>query len=229
MIALTAILMGLATQAPTLPVPPISTLPPGTWRLDVTVVVSANVPVLGAQTTTTTSISTVELDAAGKAVATPCRVDTNGPGFKSFMPPATLRKLPLTRFAIVVDGKKVSADLGEGKVGYRGVGAIPEKADDPRVIDVDGDGKPGTRMLLDIGAFGEWTLQVVSRGHTVLAGVLDDRGNVAGRPTKLDSEERVLSGLPVGMPERTEAIDPRRSSFRLTRLLDDDRSFCRLK
>ena len=226
MIALTALLMGVAAQTTTTAP---TTLAAGTWRLDVIVVVSADVPVLGAQTTTTTSISTVEIDSAGNAIATPCRVDTAGPGFTSFMPPSTLRKLPLTRFAIVVEGKKVSADLGEGRIGYTGAGPIPEKADDPRVFDVDGDGKPGSRMQLDIGAFGEWTLQVISRGHTVLGGVIDDDGNVAGRPTKLSSEERVLSGLPVGMPERTEAIDPRRSSFRLTRLLDADRSFCRVK
>lgn len=217
MIALPAILLSLAA-AP---------LPAGTWRLDVVVVVGADIPVLGTQTTTTTSISVVDLDATGNAVATACRVDTDGPGFRSFMPKTTLQKLPLTRFTVVVDGNKVGADLGEGRIGYTGAGPIPTKADDPRVIDVDGDGKPGTRMLLDVGAFGEWTLQVISRGHTVLAGTIDDQGNVAGRPTRLSSEERVLSGLPVGMPERKEAIDPRRSSFRLIRLLDDDRSFCR--
>ncbi len=219
MIVLTTILLHLAA-AP---------LPAGTWRLDVEVVVMGDVPVLGKKTTTTTSISVVDVDADGNAVATPCRVDTKGPGFASFMPPSSLRRMPQTRFSIAVEGNAVTADLGEGRVGFVGAGAIPSKADDPRVVDPDGDGKPGLRMLLDLGGFGEWTLQVISRGHTVLAGTIDAAGNVSGRPTRLESEERVLSGLPVGLPERTEAIDPRQSSFRLTRLVNVDRSFCRLR
>ncbi|HEY1099437.1 MAG TPA: hypothetical protein VGF99_10930, partial [Myxococcota bacterium] len=227
MIAL-PLLLALTTQGPAPPTPATpTTWPAGTWRLDVVVVVGADVPVLGRQTTTTTSISVVDVDGAGNAIARACRVETSGPGFTSFMPPSSLRKLPLTRFAIVVDGKTMRADLGEGQIGYRGAGPIPEKADDPRVFDLDGDGKPGVRMQLDLGALGEWTLQVVNRGHTEIAGVIDAAGNAAGTPTRLESDERVLSGLPVGMPERKEPIDPARSRFKLVRLVDDDRSFCR--
>ncbi len=201
--------------------------PAGQFRLDVIVVVAAEVPVLGTQTTTTTSISVVDVDDQGNAVARGCVVETSGPGFRSFMPPSTLRKLPPARFAFVVDGNKVEADLGEGRVGYTGEGPIPSKASDPRVIDLDGDGLPGTRMMLDVGPFGRWTLQVISRGHTVLAGTVDDKGGAGGTPKKLDSEERVLSGLPMGPPERKEAIDPARSRWSLTPVVDGDLSFCR--
>lgn len=47
----------------------VGTVPAGTWRLDVTVVVGATVPVLGTTTTTTVTTSLVEVDDVGLAVA----------------------------------------------------------------------------------------------------------------------------------------------------------------
>jgi hypothetical protein len=204
----------------------VGAVPAGTWRLDVTVVVGATVPVLGTTTTTTVTTSLVEVDAAGQAVARTCSVETKGPGFTSKMPRQTISRLPRAQFPIVVEGSKVSFDLGEGRLGWRGTGAIPDDDDDPRVFDLDGDGLPGARLELDLGAMGDWTLQVVNRGRTALAGTLTSSGTVVGQPTLLESEERVLSGLPVQLPARTESLDPSRSRFVFKPATDDDVKRC---
>jgi hypothetical protein len=198
----------------------------GTYRLDVNVVVLASVPVLGEQRTVTSTTSIIELDANGMATATACKVVTEGPGFTSRLPPASLRALPTSRFAIVTDGTTIRADMGAGRLAYTGDGPMPQSADDPRVTDPDRDGKPGLRMLLNLGPLGQWTIQIVSRGHTKLEGQMTADGAV-GRLTSVISEEQVLSGLPVSLPSRGEPIDPGRSSFVLRRLAKpSDRSFC---
>lgn len=203
----------------------LGAIPPGSYRLDVEVVVVASVPVLGEQRTVTKTTSVVEIDDAGVATARACRVETRGPGFSSRMPPSSLRGLPVSRFPIVQDGAVVRADMGAGTIGYRGPGPLPQKAKDPRVLDPDGDGEPGAQLLLDLGGLGMWTLQVVSRGHTIIEGVATPDG-AEGRLAKVESEEQVLSGLPVKLPARGEAIDPRHSRFSLKRVAPGDQSFC---
>ncbi len=203
----------------------VATVPPGSYRLDVDVVVVASVPVLGEQRTVTKTTSVVEIDDAGMATARACRVETRGPGFSSRMPPSSLRSLPTSRFRIVQEGAIVRADMGAGTIGYRGPGPLPQKASDPRVLDPDGDGEPGVQLLLDLGGLGLWTLQVVSRGHTTIEGVATPDG-AEGRLAKVESEEQVLSGLPVKLPARGDAIDPRHSRFALKRVTPGDQSFC---
>jgi len=203
----------------------LGAIPPGSYRLDVEVVVTATVPVMGEQRTVTKTTSVVEIDGAGMAVARACRVETRGPGFSSRMPPSSLRGLPTSRFAFVGDGAVVRADMGAGTIGYRGDGPLPQSAKDPRVLDPDGDGLPGLQLLLDLGGLGLWTLQVVSRGHTVIEGVVTPDG-AEGRLTRVESEEQVLSGLPVKLPARGDAIDPRLSRFTMKRVAAGDQSFC---
>lgn len=200
-------------------------LPPGHYRLDVEVVVVASVPVLGEQRTRTLTTSVLELDDQNVATARACRVETRGPGFSSRMPPTTLRALPMSRFQIVEDGQVIRADMGEGRLGFTGTGPLPQSAKDPRVIDPDGDGKPGLQLLLDLGGLGNWTLQIVSKGQTAFEGVKDKDGAV-GRLTVVRSEEQILSGLPISLPARGDAIDPSKSRFTLRRLAARDESFC---
>jgi hypothetical protein len=203
----------------------VGAIPPGSYRLDVEVVVTANVPVMGEQRTVTKTTSVVEIDDAGVALARACLVETRGPGFSSRMPPSSLRGLPSSRFAFIEDGGVVRADMGAGTIGYRGAGPLPQSAKDQRVIDPDGDGVPGMQLLLDLGALGQWTLQVVSRGHTVVEGTVTPDG-AEGRLIRVESEEQVLSGLPVKLPARSGAIDPRLSRFTLKRVSHGDQSFC---
>ena len=203
----------------------VGAVAPGVYRLDVEVIAVAAVPVMGAQRTVTKTTSLLEVDEQGIATARACRVETRGPGFSSRMPPTSLRGLPASRFTLWQEGAVVRADMGEGTIGYRGTGPIPSSPDDPRVIDPDGDGKPGLQLLLDVGAFGVWTLQVVSRGHTALRGTVTPTG-VEGTLTLVESEEQVISGLPVKLPSRTTAIDPGACRFSLTPVRRGDESFC---
>ena len=195
----------------------VAGLQPGAYRLDVDVVIVAQLPVIGEQRTVTRTISLLDVDETGMATARACRVETTGPGFVTRMPPASLLALPKSQFRLISNGATFTADLGEGRLGYRGNGPLPRAADDQRVTDPDGDGAPGLRVLLDLGALGEWTLQIVSRGHTTLEGTMTTDG-ATGRLSTVESEEQVLSGLPLALPQRTEAIDPRLSKFVLQRI-----------
>jgi hypothetical protein len=185
----------------------------------VEVVAVARVPVLGEQTAVTRTTSLLEVDAQRTAPAKACRVETRGAGFVTRMPTASLDNLPESRFPLYVEGDRLSADMGVGEIGYRGGGSIPTTAKDPRVIDPDGDGKPGLRVDLDIGSLGKHPLQVVSRGHSVLGGTLDaDGAGAKGRLTRILSQEVVLSGLPVQLAPREAPLDPDRTRFRLRRV-----------
>jgi hypothetical protein len=228
------LVLTLAAQAPDAPAPPAtatapttttttapsttaSQLPAGAYRLDVEVAVATSVPVLGDQRTTTHTTSLLVIDDAGMATAVACAIATVGPAFTSRMPPASVRALPTSRFAVVVDGDRVHADMGEGTLGWRGRGPLPTAPDDPRVVDVDGDGLPGLRMELDLGAMGVWPLQIVSRGRTVLDGTRTADG-ATGRLSRVDSEEHVLSGLPLTLPARGAPVPPGDTRFTLVRV-----------
>jgi hypothetical protein len=189
----------------------------GAYRLDVEVAIATEMPVLGPQRTTTRTISLVTVDDAGIATAVACAVTTVGAAFTSRMPRASVRALPESRFPVVVDGDRVRADMGVGTLGWRGAGPLPKDAADPRVVDVDGDGLPGLRMELDLGALGTWPMQIVSRGHTVLDGVRTVDGAV-GRLARVDSEEHVLSGLPITLPPRPTPVAPADTRFALVRV-----------
>lgn len=221
MIALVGVLLVTGLSS----LPGLPGLSPGSYRLDVEVVVVASVPVLGQQRTTTKTTSVLLLDEANLATARACRVETKGPGFRSRMPPASLRTLPLSRFRIEEDGQVVRADMGEGRIGFQGAGPLPQSAKDPRVADPDGDGEPGVQLLLDLGGLGVWTLQIVSQGRTAFEGRLTPTG-AEGRLSFVRSEEKVLSGLPVKLPARADAIDGQTSRFVLVRVAHGDESFC---
>ena len=107
--------------------------------------------------------------------------------------------------------------MGEGAIGWRGQGTLPQTPDDPRVVDVDGDGAPGVRMDLDLGALGIWPMQVVTRGHTVLDGTKTANGAV-GVLARMDSEQQVLSGLPVDLPVSEGPVNATASRFTLSRV-----------
>jgi hypothetical protein len=217
------VVAGLAAQlvtqlaAPASVQPPADRLASGAYRLDVEVAVSTTLPVVGDQRTTTTTTSLLLIDDAGLATAVACAVATAGPAFTSRLPPRSIRALPPSRFPIVVVGDAVRADMGEGTIGWRGGGSLPQRADDPRVVDSDGDGEPGIRMELDLGSLGIWPMQVVTRGHTVLSGTKTANGAV-GTLTRMVSEQQVLSGLPVDLPVSNGPVNATGSRFTLSRV-----------
>jgi hypothetical protein len=217
----------LSSPLPTSPTTPTSTTPTvtahnermaaGVYRLDVEVAVATSLPVVGEQRTTTRTTSLLVVDDAGMATAVACAVATAGAAFTSRLPPTSIQALPPSRFPIVVAGDHVHADMGEGSIGWRGEGTLPQTPDDPRVVDVDHDGAPGIRMDLDLGALGTWPMQVVTRGHTVLDGQKTNDG-ATGVLARMDSEQQVLSGLPVDVPVSDGPVNATASRFTLTRV-----------
>jgi hypothetical protein len=196
---------------------PVDRLAAGTYRLDVEVAVATALPIVGEQRTTTRTVSLVTIEDDGMATAVACAVDTVGPAFASRFPASSIRVLPPSRFPIVVRGDRVRADMGEGTIGWRGGGALPTDATDPRVVDVDADGAPGIRLDLDLGALGVWPLQVVTRGRTVLDGARTPNG-AAGVLTRMESEQQIVSGLPVDVPLSNGPVNAIGSRFTLGRV-----------
>ncbi|MDP2344099.1 MAG: hypothetical protein Q8O67_24290 [Deltaproteobacteria bacterium] len=188
-------------------------LPAGTYRLEVRVVAVTELPLLGAQQSITTTLSHAVVDDQGAITATACAINTRAPGFSTRMPPSSIRSMPPAHFTFVRgSGDTWQGDMGVGRLGFRGNGALPENADDPRVRDDDGDGEPGLRVEL-LGPLGTHVIQVVAQGHTVLLASVDVDG-AQGR-LQIRSQERVLSGLPMG-PTGPSVIDTDHSRFRLS-------------
>lgn len=194
----------------------VDAIAPGTYRLDVEVVATTEMPLIGPQRSVTRTVSWVVVDDHATAVAVPCRMTTEGPGFSSKLPSSSLQALPPARFALNVNGGAVVGDMGVGKLGYEGSGPVPEDANDPRVKDTDGDGVPGMRVDIDLGAFGRHAVQMVGLGRTVLQGKVVDDG--AAGSVSVRSQERVLSGLPLGATPAPSRIDPQRSRFKLQKV-----------
>ncbi len=189
-------------------------VPAGTYRLEVQVVALTDVPLLGPQRSTTTTLSHAVVDDDGLVVATACAMSTEGPGFSTRMPASSIHAMAPARFTFVPAGGHWQGDMGVGQLGYRGQGALPEDANDPRVRDDDGDGEPGLRVELQ-SPLGLQVIQVVASGHTVLVGTLDDDGATGG--LQIRTEERVLSGLPFA-PRQPSHVDAQLSRFLLRRV-----------
>jgi hypothetical protein len=189
-------------------------IPPGTYRLEVKVVAFTDLPLFGLQESITTTLSHAVVDEGGTITATPCHVITEAPGFSTRLPPSSLRSMAPARFTFVRTGDTWRGDMGVGRLGYRGLGALPEDASDPRVRDDDGDGEPGMRVEL-LGPLGTHAIQVVALGHTVLVANVDVDG--AAGSLQIRTQERVISGLPVG-PMGPSRIDLDQSRFRLSRV-----------
>ncbi len=172
-------------------------LPPGRYRLDVSISSSTAVPLIG--DSVTRSMSVVDIDASGDARQQTCAITTTGRGYVVRATPRALAALPVQRYRWVVDGDRVYADPGPLRFG-----------DD----DGDRDGAVGLAMDLTIDAFGSFVVQVQSSGHTVLAGTRTDAG-AGGRAIVKQSRQRVLSGLPMRVDGESRVDDAR---FVLTRL-----------
>ncbi len=194
----------------------LATLEPGTYALEVEVYATTEMPFIGAQQSVTRTVSHVVVDESAAAVAVPCSMTTVGPGFSSRVPRSSLKALPPARFTFAVDGDTVRGDMGTGRLGFEGPGALPENDKDVRVRDSDGDGRPGMRVEVNLGALGEHTIQMVGVGRTVLTGKSDESG-AAGK-VSVRSQERVLSGLPMGATPAPSQIDGAKSRFLLKKV-----------
>jgi hypothetical protein len=221
----------IATPAPAEPtvipsaVPAEPTLSPGRYQIFLEYVIEVDVPVLGTQTSTTNTVLMMDVVAEDHQrfwSGVTCSIVTGGTGFITRTPPASLRVLTLGRMPLEITAGRLRADLGKGSIGYDGSQnkILPKTDDDPRIRDTDGDGKPGMRMELVIDGIGAFPINVVSSAHGYLDGRLTKDGGARGKAISIQSEERVLSGLPVPSPPmQDKRFLP--STFRMVRVADD--------
>lgn len=230
LVALVAMLLNRAAvrAAPDVP------LPPGTYRLEMRVGAHTAMPVLGETDTATVSISRVQIEADGDGLRQTHRVcatrfESGIPLVRVSMPERFIAALIEHSYPLRVDWTGAEwtyhADLGVERVGYQPASAdapLPVDAQDPSVVDSDGDGHPGATLQLSIAHLASGELYVVQRGQSVLEGRVVAVGQVEGRIDVRLFEQGLLGARP-GFLKRSPqiALDPARCTFRLVRVADD--------
>lgn len=221
----TTLMLALAAALPNLS---------GTWaRQQVTTAVS-EVPVIGEVESRTSALVLVRIEQNGTSFEVReevCRLETR-----------TLGGLIETTYP---EGFKesVSGRLKRGRLLYspRGlayeeietahpIGAVlndpvkdplPTEPDDPRVVDADGDGKPG--VTVQVRGFIDGDIYMVHRNRSRLVGRLLSDDRIAGR-VSWQNEQSVLTAtrdvLADPPPTRPDP-DPAKNKFRMLRVPDD--------
>lgn len=198
----------------------------GDWVLTMVLASSANVPVLGEFRTLTRSTLAVRIEDGPEGLVQTQRLCSStindGKGMvRTLLPPSFIAAVPVARFPITVaevDGVRTyAADFGRQAIGWTGVGDFPKTADDPRIVDSDGDGHPGATVLVEAPLVGHGQVYVIQTGRTTVRGTWDGVAFVG----TVDVPE--FGQLVVGASSRMLAngpalvADPTRSSFRLER------------
>ena len=209
-----------------------SWLPPGSYRLEMRVAANASLPWFGHAETVTTSTSWVEIDRErGKLVQhhQVCEVhDEARTRWRGLTyPRALVESLPTTQVRPVLkattEGLEYQADLGREWLGTTPGESLPRQADDPRVQDTDGDGRPGVTLRLHV-LTGEAELLVAQRTRAVLNGTVVSPGRVTGRVEMREFAQAILEASPHFLRFTPDVhYDPEHSTFELVR---DDAAGC---
>ncbi len=149
--------------------------PLGQYALKTEVVTQSQIPVLGQNrvVTTTRALLTVsEQDGRVEALQLTCSVDVQSTSrTDTVIPEAFVAALPPVVYQVVsgLDGFHFAS--GVQRVGLEHpVGTLPRSANDPAVLDTDGDGHPGATVTLDNPWVGAVHIYVVQQTETVLSG-----------------------------------------------------------
>jgi hypothetical protein len=151
----------------------------GEHALRMRVLSITSVPLLGAQRSVTTSLvlATVRRGRRGWVqINRVCDVRIEG-GMKMALPPAFAASLAPVEFAVELPDGQASTtyagDLGAESIGFDPAvtrGAVPRQADQPGVLDFDGDGQPGATVIGHFPLFGSVRIYFAERIHLVLRG-----------------------------------------------------------
>jgi hypothetical protein len=117
---------------------------------------------------------------------------------ETVLPDAFIRAMPRQTYAVRLvetDGNtSFSADPGPTYVGYDPAlsgGGVPSGADDPGVVDMDRDGRPGVTVHVVMPVFGAVKIYVAQRGHSRYEGQVGE-GGVSGRVDIVALEQNTL-------------------------------------
>lgn len=221
----TMMLMAMAATLPNLE---------GTWaRQQLTTAVSS-VPILGEVTSETRALVLVRIEQEGRDLEIHeevCRLETRAlggmvqttypEGFKESVSGRTKRGRLLYSprglgYEEIETAHPVGAVLDRPKED-----PLPTSPRDPRVVDADGDGKPG--VTVQVRGLIDGDLYMVHRSKSRLLGRVLDQERIAGRVT-WKTEQSVLSATRdvLANPPKTQPHpDPARSKFRMRRVPAD--------
>jgi hypothetical protein len=218
------VLIGLLLSTALAATPPLEQ---GRYALFMRAATQSKLPVLGERPGASEAWVLVDVDApgAGSATAqqTSCSVRILGAGDKASvrLGPGFVEALGTKQttyeFSPDGDGWAVSVDLGIDHVGYDPAasgGALPKRADDPGVVDHEGDGHPGGTVIVDVPVFGEMHIYIAQRAHTSLHGHAAEGGALEGGVTGHMLDQRTLAATnPLMRVSPKMRPDPARSSW----------------
>lgn len=228
----TATLVGSATWlSPIEPVKAKNELS-GKWVVASVTTTVAKVPVVGKIYAKTNTVVLHDLEQDGDRLrggGTLCRLDIDsGSKFVDTKLPEKFKKaLPPPYFDGVVTEKDGKTTLRTGRrlvvMGARlkkpAKDALPEKANDDRVVDQDHDGNPGVTISIDGIVSGD--IHVATRSWTRFLGKTKGDDEIGGK-VYFDQEQSILSTTSSMLEEPPETKPvPSKSWFRMVRVSDD--------
>jgi tellurite resistance-related uncharacterized protein len=203
----------------------------GTWRMDLRITSNATVPVIGTTQVKSRTILQVTVDgtAAAPQVHThPCHLhaEPSRAIATTVIPQSFIDALPKKHFAAELTptegGWAFHADMKPQPLGYDPAasgGTLPQNGDDPGITDMEGDGKPGGTIHLDVPLIGKIELYVVQQAHTVLDGVWTGADVWEGQATVRRFQQRTIGASNrLFIANAQVTVDPSQSRFRWARV-----------
>lgn len=168
---------------------------PTTWRLELESASEARVPVLGWQKSVTHTLGLVHIAPDGTWTQDVCAVEVRdrSPMARTVIPDAFVAALPDTVARAEIADGRIRVDLGVSAVGWdpARTSTLPERPDDPAVVDHEGDGRPGATVQVAIASLGTYGIEVAHTSRAVLTGTRSGPGWAGGVETLL-LDQRVL-------------------------------------
>ncbi|MBN1857777.1 hypothetical protein JW848_01070 [Candidatus Bipolaricaulota bacterium] len=205
----------------------------GTWWEVQRFVDRAEMPIFGELRRETTAVMRVEIVQSGsqlvlKSSYCGAGVETAVPGLRMVFPEAFVRALVSGDRHARLEASDDSALLGfeqEWYVEIRGATVadplhdpLPESADDPRVVDQDGDGHPGMTVGVDLLGLIRGEVYVVQRVRYRLVGWVEPNGgSISGRIEWNDEQVVLGASSPLLRVESIGEAIWEESSFRFER------------
>ena len=198
----------------------------GDWEITLSMVVSAKIPVFGPTEITTRTTLLAHIDGTQQSHVT-CRVEPSSPlrVVTTVIPESFIRNIAVKHYPITVDeAGRYRADFGAQHIAYDPAlsgGQPPSEADDPAVLDWEGDGHPGATIHLETPLFGRSEVYITQLAHTRLVGQVQDADTIAGGVDVVAMKQRSIGASPAMFASNPEATSlPEKSGFAMRRLPD---------
>ena len=206
----------------------------GLWRLELVVTSTAKVPVLGDAVIETHTVMLAEVRPDGhggyRQHHKTCRIEphsslkvvqTSIPA--SFVAPMPDKEYPLQLTPTASGAWQVAADFGPQHIAYdpaRSGGRPPETAEDPALLDWEGDGHPGATIHLSVPVFGQVEVYIAQLAHTRLRGTIQPDGQaIQGMLEVLALQQRSVGASPGVFASNPQVTNiPERSTFSMKRV-----------